>query len=597
MLIQALCEYHDILEKDGKIHSAEYDKEKIDYLILLNDDGTIREVRDSEQYLEFPKREKSTHILSYLIDNRPAYIFGIEYNKESKSFEVNNKKNKAFLDRHINFIEDIDTPIVNAFRNFILNWDPETETENEIIKKTNNKKCAFCLASDVTVLLNEDEQIKEKFIKEFSQKDTQSAYKAQCAIYGKELPIARLHDNIKNIPDAALSGANIVSYNDDAFTSYRYKQSYNSNISELAMQKYTRALNYIISNKQIEYLDGLSMLYWATNSKNTYVDLFSFLMNPNKPSLDEASTSNMIKNLLEDVCSGSLTYNQLDSISEIDPNVSFYILGIKPNASRLSIAFLYRQKFGDLLQNIAQHQKDMQISNDNKVIPVWRIIKELKSPKAREAKTPDAYKKSLLDSIILGVQYPKSILAQIIIRIKTDSDEKDEDGKITSLKINKVRAGMIKACLNRNSRLNNKEEEITMALNTENKDPAYLCGRLLAILENIQLSAHPKLNRTIVDSYFSTATTKPDAVFPKLIKLSQFHLIHLRKIKEGLSIWFKKQIGDVLDSLDSKFPGRLSLQDQGKFILGYYQQREVLFAKKDKDEDNNILEGETENDQ
>lgn len=503
------------------------------------------------------------------------------------------KKNKAFLDRHINFIEDIDTPIVNAFRNFILNWDPETETENEIIKKTNNKKCAFCLASDVTVLLNEDEQIKEKFIKEFSQKDTQSAYKAQCAIYGKELPIARLHDNIKNIPDAR-SGANIVSYNADAFTSYGYEQSYNSNISELAMQKYTRALNYIISNKQIEYLDGLSMLYWATSSKNTYVDLFGFLMNPNKLSLDEASTSNMIKNLLEDVCSGSLTYKQLDSISEIDPNVSFYILGIKPNASRLSIAFLYRQKFGELLQNIAQHQKDMQISNDNKVIPAWRIIKELKSPKARKAKTPDAYKKSLLDSIILGVQYPKSILAQIIIRIKTDSDEKDEDGKITSLKINKVRAGMIKACLNRNSRLNHKEEEITVALNTENKDPAYLCGRLLAILEKIQLSAQPGLNRTIVDSYFSTATTKPDAVFPKLIKLSQFHL---RKLSDGLNIWFEKQIGDVLDSLDGQFPGRLSLQDQGKFILGYYQQREVFYTKKIKDEDNNILEGETENDQ
>ena len=597
MLIQALCEYHDILEKNRKIHSAEYDKEKIDYLILLNDDGTIKNVQDYEQCLEFPKREKSTHIISYLIDYRPAYIFGIEYNKKSKSFEVNNKKHKAFLDKHINFIEDIYTPIVNAFRNFILNWDPEVETENELIKKTNNKKCAFCLASDVTILLNEDEQIKEKFIKEFSQKDTQYDYKAQCAIYGKELPIARLHDNIKGIRDAQKSGANIVSYNNNAFTSYGYEQSYNSNISELAMQKYTRALNYIISNGQTEYLDGLSMLYWATSSKNTYVDLFSIIINPNKPSLDEASTSNMIKSLLEDVCSGSLNYKQLNSISEIDPNVSFYILGIKPNDSRLSIAFLYRQKFGEILQNIAQHQKDMQISNDNKVIPLWRIIVELKSPKASKTKTPDAYKKSLIDSIILGVQYPKSILAQIIIRIKTDSDEKDEEGNTISHKINKIRAGMIKACLNRNSRLNHKEEEITMALNTENKDPAYLCGRLLAILEKIQLSAQPGLNRTIVDSYFSTATTKPDAVFPKLIKLSQFHLIHLRKINDRLRIWFEKQIGDVLDSLDGQFPGRLSLQDQGKFILGYYQQREVLFAKKDKDEDSNILEGETENDQ
>lgn len=596
MLIQALCEYYDILEKDGKTTPEGYSEVNIKYLIKLHADGTFDP--DSElvdKNTLFPKRVETTKIEANIVEHRASYIFGMIC--EKKQLTINKKasnQHKAFVEKNLDFIKDIDSPIVNAYRNFILNWDPEVETDNELVKKINNKNCAFCLASDVTILLNEDEQIKEKFIKEFSQKDTQYDYKAQCAIYGKELPIARLHDNIKGIRDAQSSGANIVSYNADAFTSYGYEQSYNSNISELAMQKYTHALNYIISNGQTEYLDGLSMLYWATSSKNTYVDLFSFLINPNKLSLDEASTSNMIKSLLEDVCSGSLNYKQLNSISEIDPNVSFYILGIKPNASRLSIAFLYRQKFGELLQNIAQHQKDMQISNDNKVIPVWRIIKELKSPKAREAKTPDAYKKSLLDSIILGLQYPKSILAQIIIRIKTDSDKKDEKGKTTSHKINKVRAGMIKACLNRNSRLNHKEEEITMALNTENKDPAYLCGRLLAILEKIQLSAQPGLNRTIVDSYFSTATTKPDAVFPKLIKLSQFHL---RKLSDGLNIWFEKQLGDVLDSLDGQFPGRLSLQDQGKFILGYYQQREVLFAKKDKDEDNDILEGETENDQ
>lgn len=137
-----------------------------------------------------------------------------------------------------------------------------------------------------------------------------------------------------------------------------------------------------------------------------------------------------------------------------------------------------------------------------------------------------------------------------------------------------------------------------MALNTENKDPAYLCGRLLAILEQLQRASHKyQIKQTIVDSYFSIASTKPDVIFPKLIKLSQFHLIHLRKINYGSSNWFENQIGDMLDSLDGQFPGRLSLQDQGKFILGYYQQREVLCAKKVVDKDSNILEGETENDQ
>lgn len=278
-------------------------------------------------------------------------------------------------------------------------------------------------------MLNEDEQIKEKFIKEFSQKDTQYDYKAQCAIYGKELPIARLHDNIKGIKDAQSNrgdsgGAKIVSYNKNAFTSYGYEQSYNSNISEFAMQKYTRALNYIISHKQIEYLDGLNMLYWATSSKNTYVDSFSFFMNPDRI-VGKGSTSSAIKRLLKDVCSGSLTYKQLDSISEINPNVSFYILGIKKNKSRLAIVFLYSQKFGKLLQNIAQHQKDMQISNDNYFVSLPTISKALISSKTTDDKSVQAFIKELFISIILGTSYPNSLLYRVVSKIKVEINKKN----------------------------------------------------------------------------------------------------------------------------------------------------------------------------
>lgn len=605
MLIQALCEYYDILEKDGKTAPDGYTKEKIDYLILLNDNGTIENVTDFEDYLVFPMREKSSQIFSYLIDHRAAYIFGIEYNTKSGRFEVNNEKHKAFVDKHIDFIKDIDTPIVNAFRKFLESWNPENEINNELVqkacgtKKNNGNNCAFCLYSnsneELKEKLNEDLEIKKKYAKYAIQKKLEDSAKmeiAQCAVYGEMLPIARLHNNIQN-----LSGS-MVSFNKSSYESYGKSQSYNSNISEIAMLKYTKSLSYIMAEKKnyVE-LNDLYIAYWAIDSNPIYSDSFSFFMSPDRI-LGKSSTSNAIESLLKDVCSGSLTYKQLDSISEINPNVSFYILGIKKNESRLAIVFLYRQKFGKLLQNIAQHQKDIQISNDNYFVSLPTISKALISSKTTDDKSVQAFIKELFISIILGTSYPNSLLYRVVSKIRVEINKKNINinvkinKKNKKISINKVRAGIIKACLNRNSRLNHKEEEITMALNPENKDPAYLCGRLLAILEQLQKISHKyQIDQTIVDSYFSIASTKPDVIFPKLLKLSQFHLKKLNTDK------YKNLIGDMLDSLDGQFPGRLSLQDQGKFILGYYQQREVLCAKKTKDEDNNILKGETENDQ
>ena len=160
------------------------------------------------------------------------------------------------------------------------------------------------------------------------------------------------------------------------------------------------------------------------------------------------------------------------------------------------------------------------------------------------------------------------MLSTVIRRIKTDSD----DEKNHYIKLNDTRAGIIKACLNRKY----KKEEITMSWNVENKNPAYLCGGLFAVYEKIQQeSSGGNLNRTIKDSYFASACSRPSSVFPKLSKLAQNHM---RKLGEGAEIYYNKIIGNITDNLVGEFPSTLSLDDQGRFIVGYYQMNKKLYT-------------------
>ena len=243
------------------------------------------------------------------------------------------------------------------------------------------------------------------------------------------------------------------------------------------------------------------------------------------------------------------------------------MLGMKPNTSRLAVKFLYRRKFGDILLHIAMHQRDLQMGEELRTLPLWAIKKELISPKSKnETVNPDLLSK-LLESILYGSPYPFALLETVVRRAKIDKD----------MDRNRVRAGILKAYINRECRKNGKKEEFQVALDRENRNEAYLCGRLFAILERLQQDASGNsLNRTIKDAYFASAAATPAVVFPKLLKLAENHF---GKTKH--EIFYRKQIGEVAELMPCEFPNTLSLVEQGKFMLGYYQQHQSYFAKKD----------------
>lgn len=595
MLIKALCDYSAAANLCGDTEA--YYKQAIDFEILLALDGTVTAIQDLRKPIEGTKRYitpelllpeqrgNTTVIYSYLIEHRREYIFGLEREKGKNSFKTipgkagKKSKHDTFCERNLPFFEEIDSDICKAYCNFIRTWNPDLQTENEILLQmgANFDNARFCFGLDGSpeIMLHEDPRVKENYqaLLLEEQKEKQATQQTGfCSILGERLPICEMHDKLKGIG----SQAKLVSFGKDqtdrnAFYSYGKSLGYNCNISEKAMKQYTAALNFLLAdNGHHKNFGDMVVVYFAMKQNDAAeCDAFSLLFGDFASDQKETVDQETEKDLNQ-------VYNYaktgvLKDLSGMDPDSIFYVAGLTANSSRICTKFVVRNRFGVILEHVAAHQKDIRILEKQKPVSMYWIQKQLVSPKSKDAKVPPPLIAGLFASILNGTRYPDALLATVIARVKTDTDETQQK------KVNHIRAGLIKGCLNRKA----KKEEITMSLNLDNTNQAYLCGRLFAVLEKIQQDASGgNLNRTIKDSYFSSACSKPATVFPKLIQLSQNHL---KKVEYVL--FYQKICGDIIDQLEDAFPSTLSLDEQGKFIIGYYQQNKALYAKKEKQQE------------
>lgn len=591
MLIQALSEYYDILAKEGKVVSDAYSVVNVNYIVCLTEEGRIDHLIECDKKVVeiMPKRSEKPGICANVVEHRPLYLFGLNY--EKGIFTVEDKTNKAkkshedFVKKNLEFLEGLDTPIVNAFRNFILTWNPEKEIGNRCLgsleKKYINANYMFCLVGQVDKPLHKDKLILQRWDEWYQKMEkTEDDEKAQCAVTGKIESIARIHDKIKGVPGGLATGSVLIGFNNPSESSYGNEQSYNSNISEGIMRKYTKAMNYLLSSGNHKRIfDDFTVVHWAMSSKKEDDDIMSAFMFPESYAED---VEKLFFDMMKDAKDGKISAERVAGVAGISPDIDYYIIGLKPNSSRIALKFIYRKKAADILLHIAQHQLDLQISETIKPIPFWALNKELLSPKSKNAKVNPELLTKIFYAAIYGTAYPQAMLLEVIRRIKTDVSSnlntQEKNGKQQWIDpLNRTRVGMIKAYINRKSRILYQKEELKMSLDKENQNPAYLCGRLFAVLEKLQQDASGNnLNTTIRDSYFASATSKPAIVFPKLLKLAQSHLK-----KTSSAIFYQKLIGEVIDLLGDEFPDTLLLVDQGKFIIGYYQQYQSFFVKKD----------------
>ncbi len=610
MLIRSLCDYYDIQSARGDAASDIMSEQPVHWMVMLTPDGRVADIIDKRIeesvpqkngkvkivkkpiVVSLPKRTQKTGIDANIIEHRPLYIFGLNYDAkigltpDDKTGKAR-KSHEAFVKKNLEFFDGIDSEIARAYVNFIKNWVPENETENEQLKKLGKEYQGsyyiFALDGSPECKLHKDKAVLAKYEEIMAKAAAEAAESddgiMMCPIEGERLRAARIHDKIKGIKGGNSVGAVLVNFNSSAFESYGKSQSMNSGISEKAMKKYTSSLNKLLADPMHHiYSDDMTVVFFAMkHDDKAECDLFSDYLNSSN-AVTEDSTKADVKAVSENIYHKGQTGNAQALDDDVDNGVDFFVAGFTPNGSRICQKFMVRNKFGKIIDNVKQHQQDVAICGSNGEIPLWRINKELVSPNSANAISP-ALQSDIFQAILNGTNYPYTLLETVVRRVCTDSDT-DSNNKI---KINEVRAGLIKAFINRKARLNGDKEEITMSLDKENKNPAYLCGRLFAVLEKIQLEATDvKLNRTIKDAYFSSASSRPALIMPRLIDLSNYHL---RKLKEGRAIDFSKLINEIMGKIKDSLPTNLSIMEKGKFQLGYFQQNKDFFAEQNKNEE------------
>lgn len=586
MIISALCKYYDIIKDDPDIPLKGYSRIKVSFALTLSEDGELMSIIDlreknkkgkvvSAPYMIVPEQKgrSGTAPQPYCLCDKCEYVLGIGKKDDSL------KKFEAFKKLHLTLLDGVDDPFASSITNFLNKWDPEKAKEHHAV---NNILDELVKGGNIvfrmdghTGYAHEREQIKKAVEK--SSKSENNQYVAQCLVTGKVSNILETHGKIKGVAgtssDSALIAINSPATN--AYDSYGKTKAYNAPVCEEAVFKYTTALNYLLSSPSHMQIGDATTIFWAESPKTIYADLASLLLSPPADTdSSEITRDKNVEHIIHDVLRCVNEGRKISDVTdEINDETRFYILGLSPNAGRIAVRFFYINTFGDFVKHISQHYRDMEIQNGQKLIPVWQLLNETIPKKSKDKKVPPLLGGQMMHSIISGAPYPYTIYSNIICRIRAEQDDRDKG----IYSVNPIRASIIKAYLSRNVRIyKNKdyEEVLTVSLNEQSKNNAYLLGRLFALLEKAQENAADgKLNSTIKDRYFSTASASPGLVFPTLLRLSQHHISKTDKNK-----WVEIKIGEVMNGLDS-FPSHLSIEDQGVFILGYYHQRESFFRK------------------
>lgn len=390
-----------------------------------------------------------------------------------------------------------------------------------------------------------------------------------CLVTGEHAPIERLHTAIKGVWGAQTSGANIVSFNADAYCSYgnNDKQGANSPVGKRAVFGYTTALNALLakdSGQRIQVGDA-STVFWAERDhelERAIPDAFG-----ESPKDDTGRGADAVKRLYEWVHSGKP--------ASLEGDTRFFVLGLAPNAARIAVRFWVVLPLRDIAVRTLQHYEDIKVVRGN-FDPEFPSLFRLLASCAAQGKAdniPPNLGGEVIRAILTGGLYPSTWLAAAIRRCRAEQE------------VNYLRAAIIKACLNRAIRRANlntatPEKEYLIMLDTENQSTAYRFGRLFATLEKIQEEASPGLNATIRDRYYGAASSSPLTVFTTLLRLHHHHLANLGKRNPGRRVNMERLIGEIVAGIVD-FPAHLALSEQGRFAIGYYHQRQSFFTKSD----------------
>ncbi|GKT14950.1 type I-C CRISPR-associated protein Cas8c/Csd1 [Acidovorax sp. SUPP2522] len=606
MILQALNTYYQRLLARGEegLSPFGYSPEKISYEILLAPDGRVVDVNDIRDTsgkkplprpMNVPQPEKRTvGIKSNFLWDKTSYVLGA-----SATSKRADKEHEAFKALHQESLAGTEDAGLKALLGFLSSWTPERFAEAPFTPEMLDANVVFRLDGERTHL-HERPAAQTVRARLLGSEDAAPHALAHCLVTGEQLPVARLHPAIKGVNGAQSSGASIVSFNLESFTSYGKSQGENAPVSEQAAFAYTTVLNHLLRrgehNRQRIQIGDASVVFWAEADDADQAQeaelTFESLLNAPPDDSQEAAR---VREVLEQIAKGR-------PLSELNPKLQdgtrMFVLGLAPNASRISIRFWEAGTLGCFAQRLAQHERDFRIEPlPWKIAPsVDRVTLETaparwnqqkKRYEAEKQHIPPHLAGEILRAVLTGRLYPRSLLANTLMRMRSD-------GNLSGL-----RAAICKGILAREQRLDIHthihKEEVPVSLDKQSLNPGYLLGRLFAVLEAVQRNAlGGQINATIRDRYYGAASATPASVFSLLLRNTQNHMGKLRKDKPKLAGFFEREIGEIVGGLSDHFPRYLPLEDQGRFAIGYYHQSQSRSVKGEPGTDTDISDNDPE---
>lgn len=571
MIMQALTKLFEDLAKQGKIARPGWSPAKISYALCLDEAGKLeyvvplltekqagKKTKLQPTIMELPSPVvRAAGIKANFLWDNSSYFLGTDDKGKPERSKV------CFLacsELHHRLLDNVDSPVARAVLAYFDSWVPEDAQSHPALVDCLQelKKGANLIFRVGDKYAQEDPAIRAAWDADYGNAKGE---KQQCLVTGKWDIAEPVHPSVKGVAGAQSSGAAIVSFNAPAFCSYGKEQSLNAPVGKYAAFAYTAALNYLLSDKpNVHRIGDTTTVCWAEGAEPQY-SLFAGL-SLFGDSLPEGLSDSSLRSALKNLAQG-LPCEEL----ALDPDRPFYILGLAPNAARISVRFFYRDSFGKLMKNVNDHHKRMEIAGAQYAItPLWAMLRETVNMNTTDKSPSPVMAGATARAIFTGSMYPASLLGATMLRIRAERN------------ITPGRAAILKAYYLRNPNSLCPKEVLTMSLNENSTNIPYTLGRLFAVYEAVQEGANPGINATIKDKYFNSASATPAMIFPILDNLCQKHL---RKLSTGLHINYDRQIGALKDILGESYPTRLSLPEQGSFNLGYYHQKQYRYTKKE----------------
>lgn len=565
MILQALYELYQRKVNDGSGDLAEegWEWKEIPFILIINREGRLVEIEDTytdarkkrSQAFRLPQGVKKTSgVAANLLWDSPAYILGYKPDmKPERLQETQLAFRKRITDAFSDSPSDEGMAAVLAF----LDNNPLEQAQAHSKWSEIAEIMPF-----MTFRLDGDfghPTVCERpaVAQALAARETEHGNEGQCLITGEKQILARLHPPIKGVAGTQSTGGNIISFNLEAFASYGKSQGDNAPVSTLAADAYTKALNWLLrkDSRQKLQLGDTTVVFWA--QKHHPIENVMSLWFADTAKDDPSARKEAVQSLYGSPWKGA----QAD-YSEATP---FYILGLSPNAARISIRFWLETTVKEAAKNIERYFEEIELATrEAEPPPALRRLLSSLCVLGKMENLPPLLEGAVMKSILQGTPYPRALLQLAILRAKAEQS------------VSPSRAAIFKAYLIRNCKENH-----TMSLDENNTNTAYLLGRLFAALEKTQEEGNPGINATICDRYYGAASSRPASTFPLLLRLKNHHISKLERENRGRAVNLERLFGEIMNGFGGSFPTLLSLEDQGRFALGYYQQRQAFFAKKE----------------